>query len=210
MPEIQNQRMREFFDQATAFIEKTTKVEGSDPCHAIRPEDPEWQMWVDYLRARCGELPAAMRMVLGGQLDSATMPARRPDWFDASYDVDRAPYRTERQPPRRGAPIRRDWMKHPSWEKILRGESDRIPDYVPGPEERARIEEGFAALKRELASANLSMANPHPLPEDRITRTPGAISAKLKPYVPPRTDWTPGTPLDADALAALPSARTRR
>ena len=196
MAEIKNQRMREFFDQATAFIEKTTKVEGSDPCHAIRPEDPEWQMWVDYLRARCGEIPAAMRMVLGGQLDSATMPARRPDWFDASYEVDR-PHRIDHEPPRRGAPIRRDWMKHPSWEKILRGESDRIANYEPGSEERGRIIEGFAALKRELASANLSMQNPHALPEERITRTR-------------RTDWAPSPPLDASALASLPNGRPRR
>jgi hypothetical protein len=41
----------------------------------------------------------------------------------------------------------------------------------PTPEERRRVEAGFERLKRELRSANLSMKNPKPLPEERITRT---------------------------------------
>lgn len=175
----------EFYPKATAFIDrlKQGKPQGySPPLHVSKPGTPEWSAWAAYFRTVYGAEPVAMKMVRAGRSPSITMPTQWPEHFDAGYaPPDRLPADSD---------------------------PDKRPD--PSPAERVRVAAGFDALKRELASANLSMANPHPLPEDRITRTPGAISAKLKPYVPPRADWTPGAPLDADALAALPNGRPRR
>lgn len=162
---------------------KQGKPQGYSPTlHIIKPDMPEWRSWAAYFRTKYGAEPVAMKMVRTGRSPSMTMPTQWPDLFDINYVQPESP------PPDR--------------------DPDKRPD--PSPAERVRVAAGFDALKRELASANLSMANPHPLPEDRITRTPGAISAKIKPYVPPRADWTPGAPLDADALAALPNGKPRR
>jgi len=175
----------EFFPKALDYIEKLKRGKPptySPPLRVIKQDSPEWRGWAAYFRTVYGEEPVAMKMVRAGRAPSMTMPTQWPEHFDIDYvPPDRLP--ADREP-------------------------DKRPD--PSPAERARVAAGFDALKRELASANLSMANPHPLPEDRITRVPGAISSKLKPYVPPRTDWTPGGPLDAAALAALPNARARR
>lgn len=135
--EIKNPKMALFFEDAQAFIARDQKPV------AIRPGTPEWTAWATYLVQRCGSLPVAMRMVERGQLETATMPAQWPHWFDglAVSEVEGSrPYRS---------PMRR-------------------PD--PSPDERSRVEAGFTSLKRELASVSLSMSASRPLPEDRIVR----------------------------------------
>jgi len=172
--EIQDPKMKAFFDQALEHLAASPKT-----ATAIKQGTPEWSAWGAYLIDRVGYLPVAMKMVEKGQLESATMPAQWPHWFDPMARQDLRPYRSP------------------------------MKSHDPSPAERDRVEAGFASLKRELASLNLSMRNPKPLPEDRITRAPGAISERLAAYVPPRSDWTPGPPLDKSLLASLPSGKPR-
>jgi hypothetical protein len=184
-PRTANRIESEFYPKAMAFIERLKQGKSKDyspTLHVSKPAMPEWLAWAAYFRTVYGSEPVAMKMVRAGRAPSITMPTQWPELFDMDYvPPDRLP-------------------------------ADRDPDkrQDPSPAERARVAAGFDALKRELASANLSMQNPHPLPEDRITRAPGAISEKFRPHVPPRTDWAPSPPLDASALAALPNGRPRR
>lgn len=107
MAEIENPRIKLFYQDALAFIKaKKAGVSPADPCFAIRPIDPntkqpmaEWVAWAVYLSDRCGSLPLVMQQVEKRRLDSYTVPAQWPQWFDETYEAPEKPfYRSSLRP----------------------------------------------------------------------------------------------------------------
>jgi hypothetical protein len=139
-PKILDDRMRAFFENAAKFIGQM-KANGSDPCHAITPDSPEWMDWLDYFHRHVGSVPVTMRMVEEGQVSSFTAPAKQPEWFDPRY-VPMHP------PPRRSA------IPSPR------------PD--PTPAERQRVMAMVDQFRAEMGRSTNSMRNPKPLPREPI------------------------------------------
>lgn len=77
----------QFWKDGVAFI-KAMKETGADPCQAIQPGTKEWGEWGAYFLERYGEVPKSFRMVERRQLDSFTVPARWPQWFDKRWAPD--------------------------------------------------------------------------------------------------------------------------
>lgn len=97
--EIENPKMRQFFEDGMAFIKRDQKPV------SIRPGTPEWTAWATYLVQRVGHLPWAMRAVEKGQAETATMPAQWPHWFDSLASTEVEGVRPYRSPPRRHDPL---------------------------------------------------------------------------------------------------------
>lgn len=94
--EIENPKMRQFFDDALTFISRDKKSV------SIKHGTPEWTAWATYLMQRVGHLPWAMKAVEAGRAETATMPAQWPHWFDslASTEVEGVrPYRSASRRP---------------------------------------------------------------------------------------------------------------
>jgi hypothetical protein len=100
MAEIENPQIKQFYQDALTFIQATKKGPNpADPCFVIRPGMDEWIAWAAYLQDRCGLLPAVMKAVEKRRLDSYTVPAQWPQWFDAFYRAPEKPfYRSEVRP----------------------------------------------------------------------------------------------------------------
>ena len=97
---------REFFPKAQAFIDGLKAGKDKDaalPLAMIEPGTDEWNAWVFYFHSVYDLEPATMRMVRAGQLNSLTMPARWPEWFDPAYRGPEAvppdPLLRKREPP---------------------------------------------------------------------------------------------------------------
>lgn len=115
---IENPAIRAFYTDALAFIQATKAGKKTDPCFAVRPGMDEWSAWAVYLTHRCGKLPRVMREVERRKMDTYTVPAQWPQWFDADY-----------LPPEK-----------PFWRSSYRGD--------PTPEERAKTLAAMEAYKR--------------------------------------------------------------
>lgn len=99
MAEIENPRIRQFYQDALTFIQATKATSKADPCFQIRPGTAEWVAWAVYLENRCGSLPIAMRQVEARRADAYTVPARSPEWFDQAYLPPEKPfYRSSHRP----------------------------------------------------------------------------------------------------------------
>lgn len=120
--------LKQFWEMGAAYITKRKLATGESPTMAIQPGSAEWNSWETYFLSRYGELPLVWRMVLRNQSPSFTVPARYPELFDESY----------REP---SIPPRNPYAERPE----------------PGPEERARVNAGFARLKVDLAKISQSM-----------------------------------------------------
>jgi len=96
--EIENPKMRQFFDDALAFIARDKKSV------SIKLGTPEWTAWATYLMQRVGHLPWAMKAVEMGRAETATMPAQWPHWFDSLASTEVEGVRPYRSSPRRPDP----------------------------------------------------------------------------------------------------------
>jgi len=81
---ITNPKLAVFFSRGMEFIAEK-KAQGTDPCEAITPGTREWNAWGCYFRDYVGAYPAAFRNVEKGRLESFTVPAKWPEWFDSGY-----------------------------------------------------------------------------------------------------------------------------
>ena len=93
---IENPRIAKFYKDGLAFIKMRKTTEGTDPCFAIKPGMPQWNEWVSWFNDRCGRIPLVMRSVETGRLDSFTVPAEKPEWFDRSWRTEPQYLRDER------------------------------------------------------------------------------------------------------------------
>lgn len=75
---IQNPKMRDFFEKATAHIQQTKKPS------TIKIGEPEFDAWEAYFRRTIGELPVTFAMAMKDEKRSFTVPTQWPEWFDTA------------------------------------------------------------------------------------------------------------------------------
>lgn len=77
-PKITNPAMRQFYERGLTFIQATGKG------FPVKQGTEEWNRWAEYFRA-LGCEPYQMKMVRWKQLETMTMPAQWPEWFDTDW-----------------------------------------------------------------------------------------------------------------------------
>lgn len=84
---IQNPTMKRFFEDGLAFIAKGS-LTGKSPAFPVKFGTAEWAAWEQYFRDLRAE-PYQMKMVRWKQMETMTMPAQWPQWFDSHWAAER-------------------------------------------------------------------------------------------------------------------------
>lgn len=134
---IQHPGLRDYSLKALEALEA-----GKLTLHAVSPGTPEWDAWEEYFNRQIGQEPAVMKLVRSGGVQSMTVPAQWPEWFDPRFATT------------------------PGYRAKASGFSE------PSRAERERVIAGFDRLRQELAanSSGLDMRTPRPIDPARIRR----------------------------------------